>query len=435
MKNKKKIIIIVSALVIAFILMFILNLYSPLIMDDYSYSYGVNWRRLESIKDIFIYQKWHYINWSGRSVAHTIAQFFLLQDKKMLFNVCNTIVFLIMVYIISSFTNKKEKINILNFGLVFLGLWFLTPAYGQSFLWITGSSNYLWTSTIVLIYLKIFVDIDINKKQGIWKTIGIILLGIIAGWTNENTEAGLIAMLIVFLFLQYKDKRSINKTQIVGLISNIVGFAIMILAPGNSVRSGGLFKANILIEWVKRAISISLELIMYFIIPLAIIIVLVSIYRYKKQKIDKMFYIFSIGAFISAYSMVVSPWFPMRTWTIVAIYLIIVIGILIRDLKIKPNIMQLILINVLIILGIVFAREWYIVYQESKGYYNTWEDRRIEMEEGKKQGIYDFQFAPYYMTKKQCAAYGMDDLFEREQDNTQYARYFGVNSIGIKKEN
>ena len=75
------------------------------------------------------------------------------------------------------------------------------------------------------------------------------------------------------------------------------------------------------------------------------------------------------------------------------------------------------------------------LYQESKGYYNVWEDRRIEMEEGKKQGIYDFQFENHGVTKKQCASYGIDDIFEKKEDsnNIQYARYFGVNSICLKK--
>ena len=433
--KKKNIIIIASVILISFLLIFILNRYSPLIMDDYSYSYGVNWKRLTSIKDIFLFQKWYYFHWGGRNVAHTIAQFFLLHNKKWLFNVCNTMVFLVMVYLISSFTNKKGKNSILYFILAFLGLWFLTPAYGQAFLWLTGSSNYLWTSTIVLLYLKIFMSIDINKKQSIWKMIGLAIIGIIAGWTNENTGAGLIAMLLVFLFMQYKEKRIINKIQIVGLVSNIIGFAIMILAPGNGARSGGLFKANILIEWVKRTISISSELVLYFIIPIAIIVALVSIYIYKKQKLDKMFYVFLTGIIISTYSMIASPWFPTRSWTIISIYFVLLICILSSNLKIKENVKQIALIDILIILGIVFVREWYIVYQESKVYYNVWEDRRIEMEEGKKQGIYDFQFENHGVTKKQCASYGIDDIFEKKEDsnNIQYARYFGVNSICLKK--
>lgn len=434
MSKKKIIIISVSAILVVFLLMFLLNSYSPLIMDDYNYTFGLN-GRISSIKDILIYQKWFYLNWGGRNVAHFIAQFFLMNNK-ILFNVLNTIVFTAMVYLISSFANKKTKFDAMYFCLAFLGLWFLTPAYGQAFLWLTGSANYLWTSTIVLLFLKIFISIDIDKKQNIWKIIGISVLGLIAGWTNENTGAGLVAMLVVLLFIQYLEKKKINKTQILGLISNIAGFAIMILAPGNRVRSSGFIDNTfILIKWLKRAISISEEFAGYFAIPTIIVIILVSIYIYRKQKLDKKFYIFLTGIIVSAYSMVASPWFPTRSWTIVAIYFVILIGVLINGLNIKPNLIKFIFIDILIISAMIFAREYYSVFRESVTYYNIWENRRIEMEKGKKKGIYDFRFDGYWTTRKQCASFGIDDLYENEEDinSKLYARYFDVNSICLKK--
>ena len=431
---KKQKVFIITLLIIIFLSMLLLNIYTPLIMDDYNYAFGLD-GRINNIKDILLYQHWFYLHWGGRNIAHFIAQFFLMNNK-MIFNVFNATVFMLMVYIISTFTNKKKEFNILYFCLAFIGLWFFTPAYGQAFLWLTGSANYLWTSTIVLIYLKIFMSINIDKKQNIWKIIGIALLGVIAGWTNENTGAGLIAMLMVLLFIQYREKKKINKTQIIGLISNIVGFATMILAPGNGVRSSGLTDNTfIIIKWLKRAFSISKEFALYFVIPLIIVIILISIYRYRKQKLDKKFYIFSTGIIISTYSMVASPWFPARSWTIVAIYFVILIIILLHGLNIKPNLKKIILIDILLISTMVFAKEYYTVYKESKTYYNIWENRRIEMEEGKKQGVYDFEFENYWTTKKQCASYGLDDIFEGKDDinNKLYARYFGVNSICLKK--
>lgn len=38
--------------IIIFVMMFILNYFTPMLADDYSYSFGMN-GRLESIKDIF----------------------------------------------------------------------------------------------------------------------------------------------------------------------------------------------------------------------------------------------------------------------------------------------------------------------------------------------------------------------------------------------
>ena len=133
--------------------------------------------------------------------------------------------------------------------------------------------------------------------------------------------------------------------------------------------------------------------------------------------------------------MVLSPEFPARSWTVVAIYLIIIISILIKEFSIKPKLRTLIITDLLIVLGLVYFSEYVLVFKQSSIYYNIWEDRKIEIEYGKKNGIKDFEFEDYKVPYKQCASYGMHDMFEGKDDynNKLYARYFGVDSICMKK--
>ena len=72
-KKQQTIIILVSI----FIMMLVLNLLTPLLADDYSYSLNLDKTKINSLMDVVNYQWWQYFNWGGRTLAHTIAQIFL----------------------------------------------------------------------------------------------------------------------------------------------------------------------------------------------------------------------------------------------------------------------------------------------------------------------------------------------------------------------
>lgn len=78
LSKKQQTIIILAAI---FIMMLVLNLLTPLLADDYSYGIGLDKTRIDSIIDIINFQVNHYLTWGGRTVAHTIAQCFLLFPK------------------------------------------------------------------------------------------------------------------------------------------------------------------------------------------------------------------------------------------------------------------------------------------------------------------------------------------------------------------
>jgi hypothetical protein len=77
---------------------------------------------------------------------------------KPLFNAANTLVYCVFVLLtyfhITGGALRKFK------PLLFLAIngfyWFSVPAWGQDFLWLTGSCSYLWTTTIILFFLVPF---------------------------------------------------------------------------------------------------------------------------------------------------------------------------------------------------------------------------------------------------------------------------------------
>ena len=96
---------------------------------------------------------------------------------------------------------------------VFAALWFLTPHFGGSYLWVMGAANYLYSPQIILLF---FIPYRLRLNPG-WMPKGhdrpllyaalAAAGGVLAGWTNENTSLALIVMVAAVLVLDLLQKR------------------------------------------------------------------------------------------------------------------------------------------------------------------------------------------------------------------------------------
>lgn len=302
--KKNQIIIIMLSI---FIMMCMLNILTPILADDFSYSFGVD-GRIHNLMDIIENQVHHYLTWGGRSIAHTIAQIFLLFPK-IVFSFSNTIIYMLLIWLIYQHAKIGKDEKPLLLIIIHLSLWFFLPVFGQTCLWLIGSCNYLWTMVLILGFLLVYRRGN-KPKHEIPKIIGMFVFGILAGWTNENTAFGLITIAVGLLILEkleHKNKKY-QRWQISGLLGTISGFLILILAPGNYARNS-LIKDNtfFLIKILKRGINATLIGIDYLLPLIAIIVVLCTILIYNKKKIKNEVFLFLIGAFFTIYAMVLSP--------------------------------------------------------------------------------------------------------------------------------
>lgn len=136
-----------------------------------------------------------------------------------------------------------KNFSVTTFAAIFFLTFLSAPAFGQSFLWITGAANYLYGPFIILLFLVAYrLQID-RKCKGrkniffeiVWMIIAF-LGGIIAGWTNENNAVALIITLILFICgCKYK-KISLRGWNFSGLLGSAVGSYLMLMAPGTRLR-------------------------------------------------------------------------------------------------------------------------------------------------------------------------------------------------------
>ncbi len=217
----KAIIIALAAIVLAALF---LNILTVPTSDDLGYSIS------NGLIDILHREYVQYMTWTGRTVAHLFARFFLTMPK-LVFDVANALMFAALITLINLHASQDSR-PIQPLGLtVSAALVFLfAPVFGQTVLWETGSCNYLWTTTIILFFLYLYRRAKVNAPV-------LFLIGIVAGWTNENTGGALLLACLFFIALPYARRRRPPLRQWAGLAGALIGFLFLLLAPGNRIRA------------------------------------------------------------------------------------------------------------------------------------------------------------------------------------------------------
>lgn len=243
-----------SVVVIFFFLIFYsLNYLTPMAFgDDYVYSFI--WQghseyealtdeavKVSSLHDLLISQWSHYFTWSGRTISHIIAQFFLWMGKDV-FNIFNALISILLIIEIYWCANK----GVVTFDFkpdrlcwIFFVLWAFTPGFSPVFFWLSGACNYLWTAVFLLGFLLPYIHkyyfFEIKYAENKWFKIAMFILGIIAGWSNENSICWVILALIVFGFI-HKTRQGFESWILTGIGGLIIGYAFLMFAPGNVAR-------------------------------------------------------------------------------------------------------------------------------------------------------------------------------------------------------
>jgi hypothetical protein len=241
---KKRIRISWLLLAAIFVVMLVLNYWTPLVYDDYRYHLET-----KGFATIFADEYHQWLTWTGRSVAHVILRF-LLRFPKPVFDVVSAGAFTYLVFVVSKLARGTRQLSdlaraglsLLVFGLI----WVFTPEFAQVYFWMSGAANYALVMVIMLSYLLVFHQAVMNPEQSGWlKALGMFLLGILAGWCNENTSGGVVIIAVGYVLLAclYQHQK-LQTWMISGLVGNVIGLAVMVSAPGNAIRAAHFPQRN-----------------------------------------------------------------------------------------------------------------------------------------------------------------------------------------------
>lgn len=113
--------------------------------DDYTYTFvqgTYQSKRVDSLANCLETGKYFYQNWTGRVIPHVLIGIFR-NINPIIYEVINTIVFMIFILLIPKILNKKS--SFLSILSVF-GYFAFSMMFGEKFAWISGAFNYLWPS-------------------------------------------------------------------------------------------------------------------------------------------------------------------------------------------------------------------------------------------------------------------------------------------------
>ena len=219
---------------------FILNHSVLLSPDDYNYTWvqGSNMtKRVDSIENCIETAKFFYNNWTGRIIPHVLVGIFRNLNP-MVFEIVNTLVFMLFVIVITKVLNKKSSfLGILSvFGYLAFSMMF-----GEKFAWISGSLNYLWPSAFLAIFIYFVYNYFIGEKElNKLQKVLLILYSFIVGFSHENVAFVGGAFLVCLILFNIKKvlKFDLKKKITISLIFIVfcLGAFATIFAPGNFKR-------------------------------------------------------------------------------------------------------------------------------------------------------------------------------------------------------
>lgn len=432
-------------LLLTFGMMYILNKNTHFTSDDFRYHFMYesfmptdNVERISSFSDIIKSMYNHYFMWGGRITAHTLVQFFLMFDKQF-FNIINSIAFVGLAILIYLHSNVSKKINIpLLIGII-LSLWFFLPQFGLTILWVSGAGNYLWCTLIILLFLLPYrkhLENENYFKDSVLNFIIMIIIGFLAGWTNENTGGAMILLTMLFMAYYKFTNIRIPKWAFSGFFSGSISFGLLALAPGNNARKEYLVNKTVdIFKNIGNVFGTSFTLMFGLTILLLVVLAFFLITNNNIQLINKSLtisFMYVLSALAGIVVLVVSPQIPARTWFGPIVFVIIAIGNIYSNISIDFKSLHIILAVALIGFTIKFAYSYNTAYKDIVKTYKSINTQISTINTEKENGNLDIEIKNIPKAQSEYNAFRGSRYISDDKEswiNKWMAKYYDVNSI------
>lgn len=290
---------------------FCLHRFTPFINDDLWYATNLTTGEpVSGLTDIFQSQIWHYFNWGGRIVNHAVLQAVLSFGElgADIANVLATIVLGIVICILSQCRNPLYLLLCESMIVSFNASIFF------SMYWESGSANYLYSSSWILLYLFLVLR-ELKENTAALKGMAfwIIPLAFIAGMSNENMGPACFAATVFVIFYLFRQKKKVPIALWEGAVFTLIGCVLLILAPGNFVRNQFIESMSLfqIIDnrWQSFLMSSGNYLFPSFLMALMLLAVEITVLKHRVTVYRWCLLGFAVTAQLA---MLLSPTYPQR---------------------------------------------------------------------------------------------------------------------------
>lgn len=186
-----------------------------------------------------------------------------------------------------------------------------------------------------IIYLGFYYFNIIPKKDN-WKIIlSSIVLGFLAGATNENTGPATILMVaLIAIYQLYKSKR-VDIWRITGVISSLIGFSLILFAPAATKRVEERNEVSMTLGSIIENLGFITQYIIDHYLIYLIVILLLFLILFKSERITEKItlniFVLSAGFLGATYSLAVVDGIIERTMFGPVVFLITITTILLSE--------------------------------------------------------------------------------------------------------
>lgn len=427
-------------IILMFATIYLMNVFTPLLADDYCYTYvgGMTEEKVTTFSDLFRSAQFLWKNWSGRVVFLFVAQAFLLIGK-IWFNIFNSIVYIGVAYLICAHAVGIRAKKASLFILANVILWLFTPRFGQNMLWLTGAANYLWPMFFILLFLLPYRLVLLGEftecKYKRTFMVIMVLLGFLAGEGIGNSSGACVLLgLLLIAYYRFVQKQKVLNWMKAGVIGSFSGFLFLILAPGNYVRAE-------LMEDTRNKIYVISERFVYatnmlksslgniYIIVLVFIVIPIAVFLWNKRKNALLIGIYLLTALTCNYAMILSPAYPPRSFLGTTCFMAIgiIAGIYYIFYSRSERLNALILAGGFAILLLEFIPAIWDIYNINLKSAEREAYILAEIEKGN----YDISLYPIVSYNKYNGIYDLEDISESTDHyiNGTIAKYYGLDAV------
>lgn len=462
--HKNRYVLLVSILILVGIFIFFvtININTPMMGEDFALiSFYPNYEPssmgeyINLIINRIIQQA---SSWNIR-IGEQISIIFCSVDK-VYYYIGNTIismlyVLLIPIYAFGRRLNLNKKYDVISIVMSFSLIILFQPVLGEIFFWRTGSSNYLWAVSILLIFtlpLRLVID---NKNIFKNKKVFILLhtfLGFFAGLTNENTVITFIIIYLCIIIYRIRKKQEIYLWIWSSFASLGMGFLVMIFAPSTAIRMQ-TYKKMFGIEhvtikdYIYRAVNIIHRFFTENSSLVSILFIILIIYitlNYKKIKSEiqkKEFKVYKIASIniglllassLSAGALIGAPYVETRAFFLIDFFMMgCIIYFSIQLINGKNKFVRNIMYSLLAILIVFTIKENIKIFNTYNDYNEFVTNNYITIQEAKRDNEENVKILPYDYVNNRILNTREDYL----QSNLKYLEgYFGIKVIYSMKD-
>ena len=321
------------ALLAVALLMLAFNVMTPMAGDDFAHYFGISGEHVDSLPEIEENLQDLWLHSNGRLAPHLMV--YLMQiPPRAVFRLLNTAVLPLLIGLMTQFLPGERRRAVWTVPMAAMLLWLSVPAFGEAFLWLTGSCNYGWALLLLLPALLPFYEAALGRERdrGMGRRLLHAGLCLLCGFYSEIGAVGLIACAGLLLVMAAVREKKLPWRLIPGLLLSCVGFLLLLTSPSIvNARTGGALSLHQLAVGLKAVVGALRE---YF-LPLLLLYALLFAWTWVRGG-DKSVLTASLlllaGAMAPALALSTASYLVARSFTVTAMLTVLACLILTAEL-------------------------------------------------------------------------------------------------------